>query len=295
MGKHDVLWTTTDRTARELGNICKNYKHIMQLMELIEDMPLFPGQKIFKAKLDRIGRSAYQVVVPEYNRAQILATWWNLKKIPYILPNKPACMELDIKMPEEYVGIIEKVKSEKRKIVIYQGVIREERPLDCFIEAVEELGKDYCVYIMGEESEELKRLITKYPGIEHIPFIRPPFHLIATQYAHIGILSYVPYKDKKLHYSDLNALYCAPNKIYEYAGIGLPMIGNNIPGLKYTVEMWGMGQLFNGFSRREIANTIRKIEENYDEYKENCYKFYHDLSLDSIVKEILNDENDISE
>lgn len=117
MKKHDVLWTTTDRTARELGNVCKKYKHVMQLMELIEDMPLFPGQRLFKANLDKIGRSAYRVVVPEYNRAQILATWWDLKKIPYILPNKPASIDLNISIPKEYIDAIEKVKAEKGKLL----------------------------------------------------------------------------------------------------------------------------------------------------------------------------------
>ena len=33
----------------------------------------------------------------------------------------------------------------------------------------------------------------------------------------------------------LNALYCAPNKIYEYAGCNIPMIGTDVLGLKRTV------------------------------------------------------------
>ena len=34
MKNHDILWTTTDRTARDLGPVLFKYKHVMQLMEL---------------------------------------------------------------------------------------------------------------------------------------------------------------------------------------------------------------------------------------------------------------------
>ena len=36
----DLLWTTTDSTVRDLGKLVFKYKHVMQMMELIEDIPL---------------------------------------------------------------------------------------------------------------------------------------------------------------------------------------------------------------------------------------------------------------
>ena len=71
MKNHDILWTTTDRTARDLGPVLFKYKHVMQLMELIYDIPYFPRQKIIQSNIKKYAKKAYKVVVPEYNRAQI--------------------------------------------------------------------------------------------------------------------------------------------------------------------------------------------------------------------------------
>ncbi|KAA6307134.1 hypothetical protein EZS27_041199, partial [termite gut metagenome] len=38
----------------------------------------------------------------------------------------------------------------------------------------------------------------------------------------IGIVSYA--------FDDLNHVFCAPNKTWEYTGFGIPMLGNNAPG-----------------------------------------------------------------
>ena len=39
MGNQDILWTVTDYDAMEVGKIAYNYNHVMQLMELIHDIP----------------------------------------------------------------------------------------------------------------------------------------------------------------------------------------------------------------------------------------------------------------
>ena len=80
MKNHDILWTTTDRTARDLGPVLFKYKHVMQLMELIYDIPYFPRQKIIQSNIKKYAKKAYKVVVPEYNRAQIINAWWGLEK-----------------------------------------------------------------------------------------------------------------------------------------------------------------------------------------------------------------------
>ena len=96
MADHDILWTTTDRTARDLGSILFKYKHVMQLMELIYDIPYFPKQKIIQSNIKKYAKKAYKVVVPEYNRAQIINAWWELEKMPIVLPNKQGIEELKI-------------------------------------------------------------------------------------------------------------------------------------------------------------------------------------------------------
>lgn len=52
--------------------------------------------------------------------------------------------------------------------------------------------------------------------------------------ASIGVMSYSPHQ--KTHAGVVNALYCAPNKIFEYGKYGKPMIANDVPALKYILK-----------------------------------------------------------
>lgn len=285
MKYNNLIWTTTDRTVREIGSILFNYKHIMQLMELCYDMPAFPFQNKIKFNLKKYGQAAFKVVVPEYNRAHILKTWWELKKTPCIFPNKPYRIEID-NVPIDVLEKLEIVKKEKRKVILYQGVFGKDRRLDEFASAISKVGNEYCLYIMGPDDASRKELCDKFQDIIYIPFIKPPFHLLVTRYAHIGLLPYIPSKNQG-HNSELNALYCAPNKIYEYSAFGLPMIGTDVPGLAYPFNMYGIGVCCEKLSVDSIISAINTIESNYEQMKENCYKFYNDTNLDAIVKNII--------
>ncbi len=116
-----------------------------------------------------------------------------------------------------------------------------------------------------------------------IDFVKPPYHLEVTSHAHIGILTYTPVKNQ---YSPLNALYCAPNKIYEYAMLGVPMIGNNIPGLKIPFDTYQMGEIIKEFSSDDVVSAIKNIEENYEQYSDNALKFYADTDMHQLIQEI---------
>ncbi len=234
----DVLWTTTDSTVRDLGKMVLDYKHVMQLMELIEDIPLVPGQYMIQMNIKKYAQKANKVVVPEYNRAHIQKTWWGLKELPTILPNKMTMQDI-AEIPAEVKEVLDQLNKEKRKIILYQGVFNNDRDLDLYAQAIERINDEYCLYIMGQDMPYRKELCSRYPTVKYIPFIKPPFHLCITKMAHIGLL---PYKVEKIkHVSVLNVLYCAPNKIYDYAACGLPMIGSDVPGLAYPFATSGIG------------------------------------------------------
>lgn len=293
MSSYDILWTTTDSTISLLGKELFRYSnHVMQLMELVEDAPVMYYQfmydlglnKRWTIHLDKYANNARCVVVPEKNRAQILRAMWNLDKLPFVLPNKPFFAEIG-EPNEEVMLTINKLKSSGKKIVLYQGVFLKERKLEEFAEAVQMLGDDYLFCIMGRDTSERKKLCEKFPQIVYIPFIAPPFHLLITQLAHIGILTYFPTADNLP--GKLNVLYCAPNKIYEYAYCKLPMIGNDIPGLYIPFEKYGIGKCFNQLNAVCIKNAIEEIEIDYERIKNNCSKFYNDTDLEKIVAEIV--------
>lgn len=294
MNNCDLIWTTTDSTVSLLGkDLFKYKKHVMQLMELVTDTSIsyykifykLGLNKKFTVHLDRYAKKAKCVVVPEINRAHILTAMWELDRLPYVLPNKPYRIKLD--NPDNSVlEIIEKLKNSGKKILLYQGVFLKERRLNEFADATRMLGSEYVFCIMGRDTEERKQLCAKYPDIIYIPFITPPYHLLITQIAHIGILTYYPTADNLPE--KLNVVYCAPNKIYEYAYSGLPMIGNNIPGLSQPFEKYNIGECFDELSAVSIAKAITEIEKEYDLKSKNCKSFYDEIDMKKIVDTIIN-------
>ena len=285
----DIIWTITDYDAMEVGKVLLNHRHVMQLMELIRDIPIFDEFPLFKANLSRYAKNAELVIVPEYNRAHIQRAYWNLQKLPIVLPNKSKVEineNVDISaISIEAANVFRQIGS--RKIVLYQGTFGYERVLDQFIEAVKILGDDYCCVLMGNNDDELKKILKKYPETFFIPFIPAPNHLYVTKHAHIGVLSYVNTNNIR-HYDPLNALYCAPNKIYEYAYFGVPMIGNDIPGLDLPFKQFNMGRC-SELKADAIADKIREIENSYEEMSLNCRKFYNDINIDDRINKILHE------
>lgn len=294
MNTCDLIWTTTDSTVSLLGkDLFKYKKHIMQLMELVADTSIFYYEifyklglnKKFTVHLDRYAKKAKCVVVPEINRAHILKAMWGLDNLPYVLPNKPYRIMLD--NPDSSVlEIVEKLKNSGKKILLYQGVFLKERKLEEFAEAARMLGSEYVFCILGRDTEERRKLCAKYPDITYIPFITPPYHLLITQISHIGILTYYPTADNLP--GKLNVVYCAPNKIYEYAYSGLPMVGNNIPGLSQPFEKYNIGKCFDELSAVSIAKAIVEIEKEYNLISKNCKLFYDEVDMKKIVDNIVN-------
>lgn len=289
MEHSDILWTTTDFSVRSLGAMCLKYKHVMQLMELEEYCPIIHG--FGKFPLDKYSRKAWKNVVPEINRAYIQKTWWSLNSVPYVLPNKPYRMLLGAGC--ETARAIEEMRKTGKKIILYLGVISSDRNLDTFAEAISRLKHEYCFCIAGRIHESMqipfKNMLQSFPNVLYLGYFKAPTHLSLLTEAYIGML---PYEQVKRHpfISPLNALYCAPNKIFEYAGCDVPMIGTNVMGLKVPFEQYNIGVCCEDNSPEKIIEAIKKVETNYDKMKTNCKTFYDSVDLDAIVEKILSDD-----
>ena len=287
MQYNDILWTTTDKSIRDLRGTVLKYKHVMQLAELIEDIPVIPGQNLFYVNAAKYARNAFRVVVPEYNRAHIQKVWWNLKDTPKVLPNRMSIPKFEDYIPYDVQKVRDELSKERKKIILYQGIFGLDRELEVYAKAIETMQDEYAFYIMGRNAKgyQIETLIKKYPFIKIIDHINAPYHLAITQMAYIGLL---PYKANKVSYlSILNAVFCAPNKIYEYSAYGIPMIGTEVPGLTIPFEIYKCGCTVSGNSEQEVIDSIKFISNNYETMSNNCEYLYKNCDFDRIVKEIL--------
>lgn len=280
-----VIWVVSEGSLKHLGKRILGKNYIIHLLELNEGIYYISGNPILKMDYKRLAQNAKIVVEAEYNRAHITKAWWELKELPSIFPNKPYNVIQVNKNAEitsnDYVnGILKKIKD--RKIILYQGNISKERPLEEYVRAVGELGEEYAFIMMINGENPYPEL--KYENFYCLPFIKPPFHLEVTSHAFIGILSYIPIKND---YSILNTLYCAPNKVWEYAKFGIPMIGNDLPALREMFIEYGNGICLPELKKQEIKKAILQIADKYANYSKASEQFFESVDLKKVVQGIL--------
>lgn len=287
----DAIWTLTDYAARACGKTLLNCTHIMSLAELVEYTPAFFRRRMpFHSRTTvELARNAARVVVPEYNRAHIQKTWWDLPRVPAVLPNKPY-PDYRLNSPKLGNKLKSILEAEPRKIILYQGVYAKDRDLSQYAEAVELLGDEYALYLMGRATtgleSEIASMCASHSNVHDLGFLPAPNHLAVTPYGHIGLLPYVPRRCGAN--SVLNPLYCAPNKIWEYSGFGLPMVGSDVPGIMLPFQQYGMGEVSDG-TPQAICEAILRIESEYSSYSNHAQSFYDSVDIKSSVAKILDE------
>lgn len=280
-----VIWVVTDVTVKYLGERLIGKRYVLQFLELSDRLIYYKKLPQFALNAKKLCDNALAVVVPEYNRAHILQARWGINKKPYIISNCPYNHETIAKnsnIDDDAANeIMQRIGS--RKIILYQGIIAPERPLEPLIKAVSKLGDDYAFVVMSGQKNIYENI--ESDNFYYIPFIAPPGHLQITSHAFIGVLSYVPASNTG--YSVLNTLYCAPNKIYEFSQFGIPMIGNDNPGLRYLFNTENIGEIFEEWTEDSICAAIKRIEKNYRSYSENAKQFFNKTNVREQIEKLL--------
>lgn len=282
----DIVWTTSDNSALYIYDLIPVEKHIMQLAELVEYVPYIGSKNFLKANgLVAHARKVRAVVVPESNRAYIQRAYWSLPSMPFVLPNYPYDPPKfsESELPPD---IAKQLASEEKK-VLYQGVFAPDRDIEPYCRAVEELGDGYEFLLLGESNHYQRELCCKYSHTHYLGYIEPPNHLTVALYAAVGVLPYSAKGQKIGHLSTLNAIYCAPNKIWEYAYAGLPMVANKLPGIDATFSANRIGICVAEGSMPDIVEAITTLVDQGDAYRMRCRAFYASVDYAGAVARII--------
>ncbi len=275
-GDEGILWIEGAYTLVALGTAIRRFSYILQIQELHEK---------FKYQLKAIGRvihDAKVVFMPEYNRTALYQVWFGLKKRPRVLPNKPYFLPSEEELAALKVKYAQYLNLfRENKVVLYQGHISPDRDLSAYVRAIKSLGSEYKLVLLGKDHGMVEKYRRIDSNLQHIHFIPAPDYLLFTSLAHIGILCYSPISE--------NNIYCAPNKIFEYTAYGLPMLGNDIPGLRYTIQEHGLGKIVDENNELSIATAIQELDMRHEEYKEAAKKFFlmtdNQLTIDTALQE----------
>ena len=273
-----ILWFGNVESLIPVKGMLGKFHYVSTILELMDDK----ANALKRSLAMGLVRQADAVVACQKTRAYIMRTWWKLDTVPYVMPNKPyevgfsrnctpSC-ELTASYLRQFAG---------KKILLFQGILQHVQYLEQFAQALKALNSNYVFVLMGSDERD-KTLVAKvkavYPDTVHIPYIPAPSHLEITSHAHIGI---VFYKD-----DSLNRAYCAPNKIYEYAHFGIPMIGNRIPGLQDTVGQAHAAECID-MTAEQILSAIQKIESSYAAYSRSASQFFADTDNYAVMQNIL--------
>ena len=171
-----------------------------------------------------------------------------------------------------------------RPVFLYQGVWTPDREdVSQVLEVIARERPNYCIVSLPGCSA-VEALSRKYKNVFSLPQIPAPDHLRITSWATVGIAIYNASGTNLLE--RLNAVYCAPNKIYEYTGFGVPVLCNDMPGLK-MVEKAGAGICMASFASNDILAAADELVKKQMSYCEASNKFYESIDLGELVANIL--------
>lgn len=292
----DLIWYVySGATVCALSSILYKYRYIVHYYEFYKSLQSWKYKVIYPSyNIRDFLQKAIGVVHCEYNRAQICKSLYGLESLPYIIPNKPYFDEAKLsQLPDDIMESFSSFEErvDGKKVIIYQGYFNaKERRLEEFCQAVHLLPENYVLVILGRGSDYFDTLKKKYESkrIIFVPFVRPPYHLKYTQKASIGILTYYP--QEQTYPGVINPLYCAPNKIFEYGMYGVPMIGNDIPGLKYVFSEFNCGETLKyPITPQKIVDCIVKIENRYKVYSDGALNLNDSVNIEKNISDIVQD------
>lgn len=276
----DVVWILNENTTF-LGG--KGFvDRLGTYMQTMYELHIKNGKsfKMYDYAADR----AALMVVPEYCRAHITKAFYGLTEMPAIIPNKPLEHPRERNLPVSDPVIAEKIaklKADGKKIIMYMGILSDERPLEPIIEAANQT-EDYVLAVLGARTPYLDRLEQTMGGrFEYLGVVKPPHHLEVASHADVAYISYVA------NNHSINAVFCAPNKVYEFAGFGIPMLCNDNPGLKFTVEYYGMGVCAADLEPQTIKSCLDHIRQREADMQAAAERYYDEESMEKTVEQTL--------
>ena len=227
------------------------------------------------------------VVVPEENRAWMTYFNGHSKRVPLVLPNSPydhprvINNQLDPKLNE--------LNAAGKRIVLYQGHMDlKKRCLLEMIRAIALTPEEFVLAILPanltKDLQQRMEAEARQLGVsERLFFLKSqiaPKHLEVIGQAHIGIGLYRP--------TSLNQVYCAPNRLYEFTGFGIPVILPNFPGIAQIAAKCPGVLTCDPDSPQSIADTICGLadKDNYGNARQGAEHFFDSCGnyMDSLAK-----------
>jgi glycosyltransferase involved in cell wall biosynthesis len=206
-----------------------------------------------------------EVVTPEEHRSRIYRNEYGAKKEPLTVRNCPPYQP-----PLESTRLRDELQRRGvafSTIALYQGLVDSMRCIEELAEATRSFGEGVVLVVLGKGFGSWSDPQARLSGYDRLLWLpRVPHHELAryTASADMGILLY--------RNNCRNNYYCAPNKLFEYMMMGLPVIAPSFPGIVPIVEGGNVGLCVDPARPEQIAaavNELARAPEARRQMKEN--------------------------
>ncbi len=143
---------------------------------------------------------------------------------------------------------------EDQVILLYQGGLVKGRGVDLIVNAFKERVDDKIVLVLMGEGQLKEKIMSEAllcSNIYYYPAVDSKIVLEYTASADIGI--------HLIQNTCLNHEYCMPNKLFEYAMAGLPVLVSNMKDMSKLVNEYKMGSVIKDFLVVEINQAIDEM------------------------------------
>ena len=208
-------------------------------------------------------RSADLVICASKERANLMRAYYKIEEAPLVIENISQLPIIHDETSSKLLDSAKYVLDNNDIVLVYAGVLSSGRKIESLINIVASRDDTQLLVIGG--GPDFERLISiaeqkirgKYCFTGSIPY---KYMGLLLEKCDIGYISYPT--------DSLNNTYCAPNKIYEYASVGLPMIAPYNPTIKEFFDEFKIGVIDD-----DLGIAFDKVRESLADYKNNCTKF----------------------
>lgn len=270
-GKVDCIFIDNYHAALP-GMIIKLLWHpntvIQDVRELYtySNLPSMAG-KFFIYCEKKLMQQADVVICANQYRSVICKALYNLKNLPIVYENM------------HWIRVKSHDKNVKDTIVISTDGLKLNRELEKFLLSKKEIDDSVKYYIVGayndKEYQYAKKIISEH-DLKNIHILgklsrQQLGDLISN--CDIGIVKY--------NFDDLNNIFCASGKIYEFLMMGLPVVTTEHFELKKLCDTYGVGVSDNSFS-----DGINHVLGNYSKYIDNVASFQRFMMKRNVMLEL---------
>lgn len=252
-----------------LGWVVKNLLGVRLVYDTHELETEKNGLRGMKKKLSKFVerlflKSCDLIVVVGENIADWYATEYQIDR-PIVVKNSPRLRDrFKCDLFRDELNI-----SSQQKILLYQGGLMKGRGVQLILEAFRVRKSDDVVVVFmgyGDLEDEIKDAAKARSNIRFHPAVPPNIVLNYTSSADFGI--------SLIENTCLSYFFCMPNKLFEYAMAGLPVIVSDMKEMAYAVSEHEFGTVIRDMSVDTINQAVdRLVDESLNELSEKAYLF----------------------